>query len=105
MKVVVCLRTNHVQRWLPKDQSNHRASVIGRRAPAAVHKRHADRSRFQFWSCNTFVHTYSSLEMNTPQATFTSSGATDGFLVYYQELLEVGKYIDLEIDVSCCAYK
>ena len=51
------------------------------------------------------MHTYSSLEMNTPQATFTSSGATDGFLVYYQELLEVGKYIDLEIDVSCCAYK
>ena len=51
------------------------------------------------------MYIYTSLEMNTPQATFTSFGATDDFLVYYQKLLEVGKYIDLEIDVSCCAYK
>ena len=45
------------------------------------------------------------VEMNTPHTTFTSTSAVDAFLVYRQELRENEKYIDLEIEVSCCYYK
>ena len=57
-----------------------------------------------------FSLTYSSsfIEVNTPLApfeTFINSDAGNAFLVYYQRLRESGKYIDVEIEVSCCSYK
>ena len=53
-------------------------------------------------------HYYYSTEMNSsraPVAIFTNSGAPDAFLMYHQNLREIGKYIDLEIEVSYCSYE
>ena len=43
--------------------------------------------------------------MTTPNVTFTSANPVDALTQYHQELREIERYTDLEIEVSYCSYK